>query len=120
MRIINHSKSRLNLVLGLVVLGGLWVVPGLGMASEKMPIGEGVVQGDPGDALEISLILYQEDPRDGLDEPQKPLCGEPEDGLDFILGDPVDGLDCWLFQGDSSDILWGQCVTAFLGWFCIP
>ena len=118
MRIISHFESKLKWGLGLVVLIGLLMTPGMVMAGEKDVIGTGVVQGDPGDALGLRVIIFQEDPRDGLNEPQKFFCGEPEDGLDFFPWDADDDLDLCGFQENWSILFWPKvlrCISGVVG-----
>jgi len=117
MRILRNFKSVIGLGSFLVVLVGLWLAPSLGMASEEMSIGDGVVQGDPGDALGSGGL--EGDVEDGLDGPANQLLGDPGDGTDFP-GDPDDALDYFQVFCDPGDFVMGYEVTLFFGYFWIP
>ena len=117
MRIISHFESKLKWVLGLVVLTGLLMTPGMVMAGEKDVIGTGVVQGDPGDALEGGGLGG--DVEDGLDGPVTRLLGDPGDGTD-LPGDPDDALGYFQVYCDPGDFVLGYEDTLFFGYFCIP
>ncbi len=115
MRILRNSKFVVLMGSVLVVLVGFWLVPSLGLAWVEM--GDGVVQGDPGDALESGGS--DGDVEDGLDGPATPLLGDPTDGTDFP-GDPDDALDYFRNINDSGDFVLGYEVTPFFGYFRIP
>ena len=117
MRIMRNSKSVLVMGSFLVVFVGLWLVPPFGLASEEMLSGDGVVQGDPGDALGSGGL--EGDPVDGLGGTATPLSGDPGDRLD-IPGDPDDALDYFQVFCDPGDCVMGYEVTLFFGYFWIP
>jgi hypothetical protein len=132
MRTLLASENVLGLVI--LVLIGLVLYAGEGIAREEMDVCFGINQGDPGDGLAHGGS--EGDPGDGMDLPMVSISGgpgyelsqsvagdigDPEKGIDAIQGDPRnDGLGSPNLIWRPWDSLVGCDLRTFLGYIWVP
>jgi hypothetical protein len=140
------KKSGFSVVLVSVhlVLFGMCLDPGQGIAREEIVKGVVLVQRDPVDEFGVPVIGLWGDQEDGLDNPGDPgdsqefvqvygdpgdgmdkgawtcFFGDPEDGLGFLPGDPDDGLDKGGFLGALGQSLRLLGIFRCLGCYWVP